>query len=178
MPQRGAEDDTWLSGDFAGFLNEFDAESDRAAAVLAAAFLDEQIKSLIEDFFVDDSKEVDRLLGINRPLGGFSSRIHVAFCMGLLSRDELHDLRIIRDIRNKFAHRLHGLTFEDEWVRQKCDALKLPGTAPEWPIHKGARNPFTVASALLTVNLVRRGAQFQHERRVVPRSFEIDEKMH
>jgi len=90
--------------------------------------------------------------------------------MGLLGRDEHHDLLIIRDIRNKFAHRLHGLTFEDEWVQQKFDALRLPDTAPEWPIHKGARNRFAVASALLTVNLGQRAAQFQHERRVVPSS--------
>jgi len=171
MPKGRPRDAARQSDDFKGFLDEFDAETERAAAILAAAFLDEHLKTLIEGFLVEEPKEVDGLLGVNRPVGGFSSRIHAAFCMGLLGRDEYHDLLIIRDVRNKFAHNLHGLTFSDGWVDSQCHALRLPKTAPKWPAHAGARNPFTVAAALLTVNLIRRAAQFQHERRVVPSSF-------
>ncbi len=57
------------SKDFQGFLNEFQNESDRSAAIIGAAFLDEHLKQLLTNCFVDDDKEVTLLLSSESPLG-------------------------------------------------------------------------------------------------------------
>jgi DNA-binding MltR family transcriptional regulator len=86
------------------WMEEFQAESDRACAVLGAAFLDEQLRSLLESFFVDDQRKVKELFYQSGPLASFSSRTSLAYVLGFLSPSEVHDLDLIRKIRNDFAH--------------------------------------------------------------------------
>jgi hypothetical protein len=45
------------SKDFQGFLEEFQNENDRSAAIIGAAFLDENLKQLLTNFLVDDEKK-------------------------------------------------------------------------------------------------------------------------
>lgn len=104
-----------------GFEEEFREEGDRAAVIIGAAFLDELLRRLITSFLIDDKKKVKRL-----PLGTFANKIGFAYCLGLISEDEHHDLEIIRDMRNKFAHKMHGLSLADQEIREKCSKLVCP----------------------------------------------------
>ena len=110
---------------FMGLMEEIKTQSDRAAAIVAAAFIDERLRQYLSRFLIDKPKEVEELFGFDRPLGSFGSRIRVAYCLGLLDDNEYHDLKIIQDVRNAFAHELHGLTFADPWVAQRCRELML-----------------------------------------------------
>jgi DNA-binding MltR family transcriptional regulator len=113
-----------------GFEEEFREEGDRAAVIIGAAFLDEYLRQLIASFLIDEENEVNELLGsekhLMRPLGSFSVRIRTAYCLGLISKHEYHDLKIIRDMRNKFAHKMHGLSLADQEIREKCSKLVYP----------------------------------------------------
>ena len=112
------------SRDLQAFLNEFHTESDRATAVLGAALLDEKLLQVLETFFVDDKKQVNPLLKPEGALGSFAARIRVAYCLGLLTRDLFDTLTIVREIRNAFAHQLHGLSFATPSIAKKCDKLR------------------------------------------------------
>lgn len=159
--------------DIVGFMEEFQGESDRAAAVLGAAYLDECLRDLIGSFLIDDSTRVGELLeGPLAPLGSFASRISASYCMGLMSKNEYRDLQIIREIRNRFAHELHGLSFSDAWVKNRCAELQLakamkplPGGPP------GARKQFTAALFLLSFQLKVRTLEQGQRRCVVPSGF-------
>jgi len=159
--------------DILGFMEEFEGESDRAAAVLGAAYLDDHLRELIGSFLIDDSTRVDELLkGPLAPLGSFASRISASYCMGLMSKNEYNDLQIIREIRNRFAHELHGVSFSDAWVKNKCAELELakamkplPGSPP------GAREQFTAALSLLSYQLRMRILEQKQQRRVVPSEY-------
>lgn len=153
--------------DVEGFLEEFRGESDRAAAVLGAAYLNGCLKQQIANFLIDDSKRIGEILeGPLAPLGHFAARISASYCMGLISEDEYHDLQIIRTIRNEFAHKLHGLSFSDALVENKCAKLHLPREVPPWPHGPpGARNQFTVTVALLSLKLKVRTARLKRRRR-------------
>jgi len=61
--------------------NEFQEESDRAAAVLAAAYLDNLLGKLIAVSMILEYDEVEELLyrGGYAPLGTFSARIDIAY---------------------------------------------------------------------------------------------------
>lgn len=148
--------------DIKGFLEEFQGESDRAAAVLGAAYLDECLRQLIAAFLIDDSTRVDDLL--ERPLGNFASRISASYCMGLISEDEYHDL--------------HGLSFSTAWVIEQCSALQLPKKVPQWPGPPDARNLFILTTAFLSHQLKLRTLQQTRQRRVVPSEFEVVETVH
>jgi mannitol operon repressor len=94
------------------FLDEFQQETDRAAAVLAAANLDNALLHVLSASIVGGKQATARLLGRDRPLGSFGSRILACYCFGLISRDEFEELERVRKIRNDFAHEQHGFSFD------------------------------------------------------------------
>ncbi len=107
-------------------LNEFDSrlhgESDRSAALLAAALLDAQLESL---FRARLKQHQDRLLGFDGPLATFSTRIKLAMALGWIDQDVEGDLDIIRNIRNRFAHSFEqDLTFEETEIKGWCSSLR------------------------------------------------------
>lgn len=111
--------------DAEGFRQELNNGSDRACALVGAAYIDVRLSNLIRKFLVDDAKIVDELFENQGPLSTFSGKIKLAYCMGLISRDNLNNFHIIRDIRNGFAHSIHGLTFDTEAIATECDKLTL-----------------------------------------------------
>jgi len=72
--------------DWDGFFTECLDESDRGTVIVDAAFLDEHLRELIEAFLIDKPKEVELLLGNDRPLGSFGARTRAAYCLGLLKK--------------------------------------------------------------------------------------------
>ena len=110
---------------YAQWLEEFQGESDRACAVLAAAFLDQLLEKLLRAFFIDNKKVISKLLYDQRPLGNFSSRIHAAFALDLIADVEYRDLHLIRKIRNDFAHQLVGLSFKSSKIENRCLELQI-----------------------------------------------------
>src|SRR5262245_59615110 len=86
------------------FLHEFAKESDRGAALVAAAMLDERLKEILSAFLVTSKASEDLLEGFTAPLGTFSARASAAFAMGLLQENEFKEITLIRKIRNEFGH--------------------------------------------------------------------------
>src|SRR5438132_1135672 len=89
-----------------GMVDALRAESDRAAVVLGAAFLDAQLEDLFRAKLVPFTPQdsFDNLFTSNGPLATFSARINLAFSLGWVSDNVRRDLHVIRDIRNTFAH--------------------------------------------------------------------------
>jgi DNA-binding MltR family transcriptional regulator len=96
-------------------------ESDRSAALLAAALLDAQLESL---FRARLKHHQDRLLGFDGPLASFSTRIKMARALDWIDEEVERDLDVIRNIRNRFAHSFEqNLTFEDVEIEGWCSSL-------------------------------------------------------
>lgn len=117
--------DTEQRDEWAEWLKEFQEESDRACAILGAAMLDEQLRSLLEAFFVDDPRATKELLdSASAPVSTFSARVRMAYSLGFLAPTEKGDLELIRKTRNDFAHELHGLSFESAGIADRCSQLE------------------------------------------------------
>jgi hypothetical protein len=58
-----------------------------------------------------------------RSRGDFIDRIELGAAMGLLSPNEREDLHVIRELRNRFAHRLQENTF-DQSKSEQVDQMK------------------------------------------------------
>lgn len=147
-------------GEMDHFLDEFQTESDRAAAVLGAALLDDLTSELLSRCLLS-GELAKKLLGINQPLGAFGARITAARAIGLISDDEFRDLNRVREIRNKFAHRLHGLDFESPQIRDMCGHFNCVTGALERGFFQQnwleqPRLSFNLAVGLLATGLQRR----------------------
>jgi hypothetical protein len=106
------------------FAEELQNESsDRAKAIIGAAFLDTLLKHLFSAFMYGDKKN-EMLKSGPGPLGSFYARILAAYHFGLITNEEKHDLDIIRKIRNDFAHDL-GVVFEQQSIRDRCAKFRI-----------------------------------------------------
>jgi len=136
-------------------LRELENESDRGAALIGAAFIEEALGELLQGVMVDDRKAVKDLLG--RSLSNFSARIALANCLGLLDSDIYEDLGLIRDIRNRFAHRHHVVSFQDEEITKQCFKLRtierLPPIPPDFGWTGSARDRYAFAVNLISYKL-------------------------
>ena len=92
------------------------------------AYLDEQLRQLIMISFANKSSVSEDLVGsekkVDRPLSSFSSRINLAYCLGLINKKVSSDLHLIRKIRNRFAHKLHNYSWDEPEVISWCKSLK------------------------------------------------------
>lgn len=108
-----------LSSDpeFNDWLTEFQGESDRAAGVLGPAYLDFLLGEMLVASWAD---ETVKFKGNN-----FGLRIKLVHAMGLIADDEAEDLDVIRQVRNVFAHEIHGSFNADDRVISKCKDFLL-----------------------------------------------------
>ena len=54
------------------------------------------------------------------PLGSFSTKISLAYLMGLISEEFFKGLEIMRHIRNRFAHRTEIRSFDHQEISDRC----------------------------------------------------------
>lgn len=96
------------------------------------------------------------LTGKMMPIGTFSSRITLAYAIGLITSEEAKDLHRMREIRNRFAHRLNGLSFATQAIRDSCSNFLLVNASKEVKKNRkffedyptGARSTFNLAVTL------------------------------
>lgn len=115
---------------FRGSLN---GESDRGCGLMAGAYLDDRLGDLISKTFIDDKNAAEEMLGVNGPLGTFSSRIDCAYLLGLIGPDARRDLHLIRKIRNDFGHKVDPINFEYAPIAGRCRELKCHAKLPNDP---------------------------------------------
>ena len=99
------------------FYQFFGRESDRGAAVLAAALFQDRLKKAIEEkkFHNVDNEVCKRL--------SFWRTIELGYALGLYDRKTRNGLRVVGEIRNQFAHSSDPLEFDHEKVAAKCREL-------------------------------------------------------
>src|SRR3984893_5739695 len=109
-------------------IAEIQRQSDRAAGVIAAEFVNERLKQAIVALFLHAWPKRDEELfsNIGGPFASFSARIATAHAFGILGPQTRHDLNLVRRVRNEVAHKLKPLDFASELIAKLCSALKLP----------------------------------------------------
>jgi DNA-binding MltR family transcriptional regulator len=104
--------------------DELRKESDRGCALVAAAYLENEISELLELFFIEQSaKATSALFDFNGPVGTFSSKAKMAAALGLIPNEIYIAVDLIRKIRNEFAHLHEPLDFECANIKQRIQNL-------------------------------------------------------
>jgi hypothetical protein len=114
--------------DFMAILHEMDEGDDRAAAVVAAGFLENNLAIAILSRFRELDPEQQKELCDNErsPLGTFFAKTRIGFALQLFGVRVKRDLDAIRTIRNQFAHHLEVRSFDHIEVKNHCDNLSCP----------------------------------------------------
>ena len=149
------------------YLELLNKESARGKVLISTGFLEEQLKQILQAFFIDSPKSKSLVEGAYAPLGTFSSRITTCYALGLISEKEFHELNLIRGIRNDFAHNIHT-SFETQSVVSRCEQLKYRAKdytkEDSTEITVAADGQFTTAAVGLIMHLVNRPHYVSKER--------------
>lgn len=155
---------------FVDFLHDFNKETERGAALAAAAMIDDQLGRIIEAFMIPNKGSQALVSGFNAPLGSFASRIEAAFGLGLISETEYRECGLIRKVRNEFAHQIK-VSFATEKVVRLCGQLQL--SAKDYgDVRVETRGQFTTAAVALILNLTNR-PHYVGQRRLQPVEWKI-----
>jgi DNA-binding MltR family transcriptional regulator len=163
---------------------EFHDAPDRVLAVVGAAYLDSLVEDILRATFIPEKDEADRLLKPNRPLGSNGARYQLAYCLGLIGKEERDDLETIAAIRNAFAHRYDIRSFEHERTKEYLSKLhygkeldfiieKLIKDTPDENARKhlrkigeSGRKRFQDTVRSLFINLLRRFDSLTYKKRI------------
>lgn len=134
------------------FLGEFNNESDRGTALVAASLLDDRLRGILEAFLLKGKVASDLINGFNAPLGTFSSRTSAAYSLGLIQKNEFEEINLIRKIRNEFGHNWKGVTFRSPPISNFCH--RLPWLGPSDVPYDDPKVRFTFAVVGLLLDLM------------------------
>jgi hypothetical protein len=115
------------------FFELWDAP-DHVTAITGAAYLDSILENLIAASFrrLSDEDYTRMFSGAaGGILGSASAKIRLAYANKLIEDEAVyHDLKLINDIRNVFAHSLHRVDFNNDLIKADCLKLKTIIFAP------------------------------------------------
>jgi DNA-binding MltR family transcriptional regulator len=117
-------------GQALALVKEIETQSDRGAAIIGAAWVEEELQAAIESVLATDKSASDRLFRKSAPIFSFSAKIDLARLLGVLSAVVASDLHIIRKVRNEFAHSVldrdsSTLSFSTSRISDKCLAIRV-----------------------------------------------------
>lgn len=144
--------------EFKNFRNALSQESDRGSALMAAAFIETKIAQLLQSFFIDNKNIYKRLFENNGALATFSSKIDLAFLLGLIPKNIFDDLHLLRKIRNDFAHNASLITFESNPTKEHCYSFQV---LVKVQLRKHPRAYFLRAMTLILVSINRQTNNLQ-----------------
>jgi hypothetical protein len=106
-------------------LQNLDNDSERAIAIVIGSMIETRLQRAIVARFRRNQALESSLFRPSGPLGTFSTKIDLACLMGLLSDEGHRDLKILKDIRNSFAHDLSIRDFSSRAIADKAANFKL-----------------------------------------------------
>jgi DNA-binding MltR family transcriptional regulator len=119
------------------FFKSLEQENDRAFAIISGCLIDNMLERLIRAFYIKDPA-VKSIFKSDHMLQSLSSKINIAYFSGLLPKTIYHDLKIICEIRNKFAHEtIVNFTFDGATISQRINRCELrPGKMDDIPANR------------------------------------------
>jgi DNA-binding MltR family transcriptional regulator len=147
-------------------FDEVFKQTDRASAIVSSSLLEELLERLILAFLLDNEKAKKDLFDGMAPLATMSAKINIANHLGLINKNEYEDLKIIKNIRNDFAHSFETINFETQRIKDKCIRLKtLTSTNPPKDAMDSIKNTktfFQINTTLLASLLHYHLSQVEH----------------
>jgi DNA-binding MltR family transcriptional regulator len=113
--------------DLVKVINDLNKNAEAGVVLVTIATVDEWLEKLLLAGMREglSNEVVKRIFGSYGPLYEFASKVDIAYALDLIDMETLDSLRVLKDIRNAFAHTRELLHFESERISKLCQ--KLPG---------------------------------------------------
>jgi hypothetical protein len=112
-----------IDGDrFKHAIRGLSKQRDRGAGIIAASIVQEHLIEAIKSRLRRDADLEGRMFGLDGALGSFAAQIDLGYLMGLYPKGMQTWLRIIKTIRNDFAHSAQPVNFKSH--RTLCSQFK------------------------------------------------------
>ena len=136
-------------------LVEINAQSDRGAALIVAALVDQALQNSTYARIVNLPERLDGWFqGESGVFLSLSQKIQVCRALGIIGELSESHLNSIRAVRNQFAHTVFPIDFEHEAIAKECNGLPMPGE--HWhPQYSENRRKFVFASINLILALAK-----------------------
>ena len=109
---------------FKELVEELNKESVRGAMLLGTSWIEDQLTELLKaKFLTPINPKQDSLFDRSRPLGDLGPKIDLAYRIGLIRKDTYESLRIIRTLRNDFAHLKAPISLDTQSVKDRIKHL-------------------------------------------------------
>jgi hypothetical protein len=96
-------------------------------AILGQALIEHELeKTLRQKFKLKDDNTWDRLTGENGPLATFNQKVICGYAFGIYNDVTRHNLTILKDIRNAFAHSKRIISFDEVGIKRCLNSTRLP----------------------------------------------------
>jgi DNA-binding MltR family transcriptional regulator len=146
-------------------------ETDRGCALMAAAYLGQELRCLIYSRLIADEATEKQLFDGEGALATFSSRIAVAFAMGLIPPAARRDPDLIRKIRNIFGHDAKPIDFAHPPVSSRCREMHYRYE----PLSKSPRRFFE--NAVFAILALVHATAIESKRPEAPVDVKIDDEL-
>jgi hypothetical protein len=115
---------------------------DRGAAIVFTSLLERSLEGALVSHFTISEVEATKLFAYPAgPLANFSAKIAMGLALGIYDGRMERDLKLIKHIRNAFAHARIELSFENDAVVAACDELQYPRNRSIEEVASIADNP-------------------------------------
>jgi len=94
-------------------------ESDRGCIIVAAAWIDDDLETIISNFLLPKADKDDNLFHEGKPLGTFGAKIDIAYRLGLIQKDTRNVLHVLRKMRNDSAHKREINSFKVSSIKSR-----------------------------------------------------------
>jgi hypothetical protein len=113
-----------FENNFKQILNDLKGESERGVVIVIASHLDVRLEDLLKTALTPSPTATDMMFdGPNALLQSFSNKIDFCYRLGLLSSFATRSLHLIRKIRNKFAHNISSICFNEPDIESQVSEL-------------------------------------------------------
>lgn len=102
-------------------------KSDRVCTIVAASWVDHFLKvKFMNEFSEGNAEAREALFSGHGPFSALSAKLNVAFCAGWIDGDLYHDLKVIKKLRDGFAHTIDSASFDDEPTSAILAKFRVP----------------------------------------------------
>jgi DNA-binding MltR family transcriptional regulator len=148
--------------DWRAIWEELERADDRAAVLVGEEILNYSLARLLSSYLVNDQSEVPSLFDYPGSLSSLFTKATLAYCLGLITKRQLADLKAMNRLRNHLAHRLQGSSFNDPVLTDKL--LWLEGYRHVMTADQAdsPRKQFNVAVSVLAYALTNASMTIEH----------------
>lgn len=147
-------------------FDEIFKQSDRASAVVSGGILEEILQRMLISFFLQHQNVKKSMFDGLTPLSTFGAKIELCYHLGLINETEYEDLKLVKNIRNTFAHSIKSINFDTDSIKDRCLQLNtLKKTNPPSGVMENIKNIktlFQINTTMLASLLFAKASEIAH----------------